>query len=366
MDSGERRAVAALWSLQGVGPKTIARVERALGPLGAVLHRPVREWVPLVQLPASAHEALATVEHLASVADRLERQVRQFGQTIIFPDDPAWPPRLVGPWAPRVLFMMGPGADAAPRRRVAIVGTRKIDPSSAMRVERLAQELASTGVGVVSGAAEGIDMAAHRGALAARGETWAFMGAAIDELDPPQRRLLPGLLKGGGTCFSHYPPGTRSDLSTFSRRNPLISGASDAVLVARAPLGSGALQTAEAALAQGRPLLAIPGDPWNETARGSNELLARGVARACVAPNQVLEALGLTTVASLVRAPAGPKVPVSVIAQRVLEELGHHACDVDTLVIRTGVDAGEVSAALVELEVEGYVLQRGSGLWEKA
>jgi DNA processing protein len=366
MDSGERRAVAALWCLQGIGPKTILAIERALGALGDVLRRPVKDWLPLVQLPASAHAALSAIEHLAGVADRLEQQVRQLGQTIIFPGDPAWPPRLSGPGAPRVLFMIGPGAEAVPRRRVAIVGTRKIDPATAGRVLKLAAELASAGVGVISGAAEGIDMAAHHGALRARGETWAFMGAAIDQLDPPQCRLLPNLLRGDGTCFSHYPPGTRSDISTFSRRNPLISGASDAVLVARAPIGSGALQTAKAAIAQGRPLLVLPADPWNESAMGSNQLLEEGKAKVCVRPQQVLEALGLTGGTSLIRAPAGPKVPVSMIADRVLEELRHHACDVDTLVVRTGLDAGQVASALVELEVEGYVLQRGSGLWEKA
>ncbi len=365
MDSSERRAVAALWSLQGIGPVTIARLERALGPLGPLLNLKVSDWAGRVDLQAPAREALEGVGRLAQVADRLEERARRLGQAIVFPGDDGWPRRMTGAWAPRVLFMVGPGATGPDRRRVAIVGTRRPEPGAAERVARLARELAGQGVGVVSGGAEGIDQAAHFGAIAGGGETWAFLGSAFDELDPMQRPLVEPFFTHGGTFYSQFPPGTRADKSTFTRRNPLISGAADCVLIARAPKKSGALHTAKAALAQGRPLLVLPSDPWNEAAVGSNALLDAGRARPCFSVSNVLDALGLGEATTRVLPQAVDPRSFSVIARRVLEILSSHACDVDVLMARTGLQPGEVKAALVELEVEGAVMKKGSGVWER-
>lgn len=369
MNSAERRVVGALWSLQGIGPKSIASIE-AMYSLSDLLNLPTRRWAPAVDLPSSARSALQDLPSLAKAADELEIRARDAGQTIVFPGDAAWPSRLDDlPAHPRVLFMVGPGNAAAPKRRVGLVGTRHAEPAANARVRGFARELVAAGLGVVSGAAEGIDQAAHFGALEAHGETWAFLGSGIDQIDPAQQTVAEPLLKGGGTLFSHYPPGARADVSTFSRRNYLISGASDATVVARAPLRSGALQTAKSALDQGRPLLAIPGDPWNKAAQGSNALL-RGGAKVCVSVHDVLVAVGLKTTfsPSVVQAPETPVIAITDLsppAQRVLEELTRHACDTDELEAKVRLAPGQVSAALLELEVEGFALQRGGGLWEK-
>jgi DNA processing protein len=362
MEDGVRRAVGALSSVQGVGPVTIAALERVHGSVEVLLDVPVKQWVGTVSLTAQARESLAKVERLAAVADWLTRRLRVLGQRIVFRGDPAWPPNL-GAWAPRVLFMVGPGAAAPPRRRVAIVGTRHPESGAAERVRGLARELAQQGVGVVSGAAEGIDQAGHFGALDRAGETWAFLGCAIDQLDAPQRHLVRPFRDGGGTFFSQFPPGARADRSTFTRRNPLIAGASDVVLVARAPKRSGALQTAVAARALKRPLLAIPGDPWNRAAEGTNRLLQEG-ARVCLSSNDVVEALGLTGAVARVIVQPGPQSELSAAARTVLAVLSRHASDVDELCVKTGLPAGDISAALSELEIEGCAVQKGGGQWE--
>jgi DNA processing protein len=136
-------------------------------------------------------------------------------------------------------------------------------------------------------------------------------------------------------------------------------------LIARAPESSGALYTAQAALEQGRPLLVLPSDPWNEAAVGSNRLVDTGQARPCFSLGTLLEVLGLTDATTrILPQPVDPR-SFSVIARRVLEILSLHACDVDVLIARTGLQPGEVKAALVELEVEGAVMQKGSGVWER-
>jgi DNA processing protein len=215
-------------------------------------------------------------------------------------------------------------------------------------------------VGVVSGAADGVDQAAHAGALEAGAETWAFLGEGLDQVSGARAELAATLREVGGSLFSPFPPGTPGSRSTFRRRNPLISGASDCVLVVRAPVGSGALITAEAALTQGRPLLAMPGDPWNRAAEGCNRLLQSGQARLCLSADEVLQAVGLSAAA---RRPAAPGAVASPEAERLLGLLEGGA-DADALAARAGVGVDRAVALLLELQLAGAVVLRGGGRYE--
>lgn len=366
-DSAERRVVAALWSLPEIGLKTIADVRAAFPRPGELLARPVRSWLGEVELWDGAKAALRGVDCLARVADRLDAQLERLDYRMIFPDHPGWPPALRNlPEAPPLLFMLGDGADGPPRRRVAVVGTRKPETGAAREVRRLAAELASQGVGIVSGGAEGIDRAAHLGAVEAKGETWAFLGCAIEEMDAGQAILKKDFLAGQGTFFSQFSPGRRAERSTFVLRNEWISGAAEAVVIARAPVKSGALQTADHALRQGRPVLAIPGDPWNQAAVGSNALLRKG-ARPCLSAGDVLAVLGLTGILSPRPARAArARQPLSPEAEQLLATMTQAPTAFDELL--EGVlpmDPGVAAAALLELEVAGAVLQRAGKRYER-
>lgn len=356
-----------MWSIRGVGPATLKDLEDRHGPPGPLLEVPVERWAGAVEWHGEAAGLLAQWGVLARVADALEARCRATSQVPIFPGDEAWPARLLEIDAPPVLFLRGPGAAVTPRRRVAVVGTRTPDWGAREQVKLFAGLLAEAGLGVVSGAAVGIDQAAHRGALQAKGESWAFMGAALDQIDAPQRPIAAELLAGGGSLFSQFPPGCRSNASTFIQRNTLISGASDAVLVARAPAKSGALYTAAAAITQQRPLLAMPGDPWTKQAAGCNDLL-KGGARLCLVVGDVLEAVGLEGTLT----PPAPPPPapldlggLSPGARQVLGALDEGPRDFEALEAAAGVASGTLSAALVELELAGVVLQRPGRRYEK-
>ncbi|MFZ5445022.1 MAG: DNA-processing protein DprA [Myxococcota bacterium] len=367
MNTAEKRATAALWSIRGVGPVTLGEVRSRLGPLGELLERPVPEWAPLVPWRADAGAHVREVASLAAQADRLEQQCARLGMEIVFPDDEAWPSKLAQIRnAPPLLFVRGPGARAPRRSRLAIVGTRTPPPGTAQRAADLAVQVAQAGVGVVSGAAIGIDQAAHRGALTAQGETWAFMGAALDQIDSPQRAIVHEMLDAGQTLFSEFPPGFRSNLNSFKLRNRLIAGASDAVLIFRAGPTSGALHTAADALEQGRVVLAAPGDPWVEAARGSNRLLRDQRVRPYVDFSDITAALGLDQTIS----PPEPRVidpsAISTPGSAVLNVLNDGSCDFEELLERLpDMNSGQLSAALLELEVFGAVLHKGGRRYEK-
>jgi predicted Rossmann fold nucleotide-binding protein DprA/Smf involved in DNA uptake len=213
-----------------------------------------------------------------------------------------------------------------------------------------------------------VDQACHWGALDGGGETWAFLGSALDALDPAQARLLPHFLTRGGVFYSELPPGVRASTRTFPRRNRLISGASDAVLILRAGEKSGSLYTALAALAQGRPLLALPGEVNNQAAAGCNALIRAGRAALCLAPEDACRAVGLKP-RLLVK--AGRRVGaeglggLSPEAQAAYRVLSREPRGIDEVLESCRLPSGTLTSALCELELSGLVIQHPGKLYER-
>ena len=304
---------------------------------------------------------------LADVADKLEKKVSKHGYEMVFAGDPKFPPRLTGlADAPPVLFTLGPGADVTPRRRVGMVGTRNPDTGFLEKARLFVERTAAVGLGVISGGAVGVDQACHGAAMRVGAETWAFVGCAIDQLDEAQRVLVRPFRDYGGTLFSEFPPGTRSSRATFPRRNRLIAGASDALLVLRAPLGSGALHTVKYALANDRPVLAMPGDFFNSASSACNTLIREGYARICLEPEHVHEALGVSSKPVEVTLNTTARAePISELCAQVLAHVIRGAeIDFDVLVGLTRFDSGAVASALLELELANRVVQRPGRRYE--
>lgn len=369
MGDAERLVILALWAVPGLGPKSLEQVRAAFPSLGELFERPVKSWLGGSGLVGRVRAAVARLGSLAQAAERVQRAVRQHDYRVVFPGDAGWPPGLMTvPWAPPLLFARGPGAEGRPCRRLAVVGTRAPETGACAEVRRLVAEVAGAGVGIVSGAAEGIDRAAHLGALDAGGETWAFLACAIEEMDPPQRALRRVFEAGRGTFFTQFPPGVRSNKARFVQRNAWVSGAADAVLVARAPWRSGALITAARAREQGRPLLVLPGDPWNGAAAGSNALLREG-ARVCLGPRDALEAVGLPGTSATGARAASIDTDAEALgptAARVLEAVQRAPSSFEALQERLGgLSGAELASALLELELAGHVLQRPGKHYER-
>lgn len=356
MKNPDQRAVAALWSLRGIGPKFIDELERRHGALGVLLTVPVREWLGSVKTNAPARESLSSVATLEDAACALEAKLAKARYGVHFLGDDAYPSALATiPDPPRVLFAWGALASRGPAPRVAMVGTRQPQPDFAQWFRSLAEEIAAAGVTVVSGAAEGCDTAAHLGALDAGGETWAVLGCAIEQVDPHQRQVLRRIAEHGGSVLTELPPGGRPEPGTFVRRNRLISGCADATVVGRAPEGSGALHTAARAKDQYRPVLACPGAPWDAHADGCHALLADG-AKPCWRAKDVFAALGLVVDSKApTRRWAPDDPPAEPLQRRVLEALDLHPREFDVVAAAVSAPSGLVQAALLELELKGYV-----------
>ncbi len=360
LNDRERLAILSLWAVPGIGPKTFAAIVGFFGnDVTAVLGLAPHEWVGALSLSVPVREMLSRVRKMSDLGECMMERARRANVGIAFPGDPAFPPRLVEiADPPPVLFFRG--TPSAPRRRIAMVGSRRPDQGFLPFAQHFASEVAEGGVGIVSGAAIGVDCECHEGALKVGAETWAFTGSALDELDPPQASLLPKVLKGGGMFFTELPLGVRASTTTFPRRNRLISGAADAVLVLRAGIPSGALHTAQAAVLQGRPLLAMPGEANNKAAFGCNGLIRSGHARLCLTPQDAWAAVGIVPGVSARPRKAGLPLDLDSLsdnARIAYGVVGQVPLSLDDVLLACGLPSGSLISALCELELMGLVVQ---------
>ncbi|MGQ0507834.1 MAG: DNA-processing protein DprA [Myxococcaceae bacterium] len=360
-----RLALLSLWVIPKLGPQSLEVLARAVpGFPAAMLDLKTVDWAHLIDLPPNIRSSLISVKRLAMLGERTLERARKANARIAFVDDPEYPDRLRSvSTAPPLLFYWG--NVGAPRRRLAVVGCRQLDTDFGDWITALAAEVAAQGVGIVSGLAFGADSAAHKGALQVGGETFAFLGSALDQIDPGQRSLVGSFLEGQGVLFTELPPHIRANKITFPLRNRLIAGASDAVLVVRAKEKSGSLYTAEAAIRQGRPLFAVPGDVRAPEARGCNLLLRYGRAKACLDPSDVLEVLGVGETETEVARPQVDLKSLSANAVTAYEALAATRRSFEEVLADTALGSGALTSALCELELKGLVIQRPGKRYER-
>ncbi len=175
---------------------------------------------------------------------------------------------------------------------IGVVGTRHATDYGKYAAEELSFALAREGVTIVSGMAAGIDSCGHRGALRAKAPTIAVLGCGIDVVYPASNAALEREIERDGAVLTEYPPGTEPKGTNFPRRNRIISGLSQGVLVAEAPVKSGALITADCALAQGKDVFAVPGGIYTPSSAGCNLLISQGAKLVSCAAD-ILEEYGM-------------------------------------------------------------------------
>jgi DNA processing protein len=272
------------------------------------------------------------------------------------PADPRYPRRLLDLRCPPDPLWVDGAAGALAGRSVSIVGTRRMTPYGARVGRELALACAGAGIVVVSGLAQGVDTAAHQGALEAAGETVAVLGAGIvSYLDEARgrRRRLAHAIRTSGALISEFPPEAPPQIWTFAQRNATIAALGEVTVVVEAPIGSGALITAEEARKLRRPIYAVPGPIGVSASAGANALIASGRARVLTGASMLLEVLGARgTVAS--EDPDG-------LAMRVLDELAAAPADPDALARRLGLSGAAFATVVARLLIRGQIASAADG-----
>ena len=173
------------------------------------------------------------------------------------------------------LFFKGKLPDEG-KKAAAVVGARACTYAGQALAAQIGEELAQADVEVISGMARGIDGCAQQAALNAGGVSFGILGSGVDLIYPPEHRNLYEALSRAGGVISEFPPGSPPIGSHFPRRNRLISGLTDFLIVVEARERSGSLITVDCALEQGKDVYAVPGRPSDALSRGCNRLIAQG------------------------------------------------------------------------------------------
>lgn len=261
---------------------------------------------------------------------------------------------------PPVLYIRG-DAQVLQYPQLAIVGSRKASPAGLRAASQFARAACSYDYSIVSGLALGIDGAAHRGALDAGGKTVAVMATGIDRLYPRRHCRLAEQVMEAGCLVTEQPPGQKPLPGLFPRRNRIISGLSQAILVAEAALRSGSLITAGSAMEQGREVFAVPHSLFHPGGRGCLKLLVDGAGMA-LSIEDVLQAIGplRQLERQLVIADQPPVVDQLSPGQNlVLAAVGFEPTSLDDLAKNSGLPVARVMAALSELELSGKIARQG-------
>jgi DNA processing protein len=386
-----RRLAAEASSTRDGSASRRAAPEPVAPVMARVLARALPRWAPRL----AALDARPALDALSAC-----------GGTLLVPGQVGWPSRLadLGAAGPLCLWVRGaPSLSVLARRSIAVVGARAATSYGERVAADLAAGVVDQGVTVVSGGAFGIDVAAHRAALAADGATVALLAGGVDRPSPEgNRTVLERLLDHGGALVAESPPGTPPTRSRFLQRNRLIAALTGATVVVEAAWRSGALSTAARAAELLRPVGAVPGPVTSLASAGCHRLLRDGAAVCVTDAAEALELLGPAPV----RGDDGPLGDVrrdasgapggsdgsptpggrdgsggsgwcdasggpggrdrsDGVPARVLDALPRRGgVPVDEIARRAGLAVREVSGALGRLELEGAV-RREDRLWRR-
>ena len=365
----ERRARVALNAVAEPGDPRMGRLVAELGAL--TVHERLLGDRDLHGLRSELATRLLGLD-----PDRLLAQADARGVRFVVPGDPEWPGSLddlvaVEPLnrlggVPVGLWLRGPLAlDDSCRRSVAVVGSRSATSYGEQVALGLAAGLAGAGVTVLSGAAFGIDVAAHRGALAAGGPTVAVLACGADRAYPAAHRELLQLLAEQGLVVSEVPPGGAPTRHRFLGRNRLIAALSSGTVVVEAAVRSGALNTASWAGRLNRPLMGVPGRVTEAPAEGVHELIRSGAATLVARAEHVLELVSPTGSFTWDSPRAEPTARdgLSPSDQRVLEGVPLHERAAPASIARVcGLSVPVVADSLSRLRGLGWVTD-ADGRW---
>ena len=385
MEAAELKAWLRLTLSPGVGNDTARKLLAAFGSAEAVFEQSAAALRLLgsdklvraitTEPPKLAELLQATLDWLAASAERAVAPIGSalYPTALLNIEDP-----------PLVLYMMGcqlKQLQSAPNliaKNLAIVGSRNPTPQGEANARQFAKAFAEQGLCIVSGLALGVDGAAHDGALLGAPDdgcaTIAVVGTGLDRVYPKKHLNLAHRIAQQGLIISEFPLGTPPLTGNFPKRNRIISGLSQGVLVVEAAVKSGSLITARLANEQGKDVFAIPGSIHSPQSRGCHALIKQG-AKLVETAQDVLEELRISVAAPSWTDAApdaegdesedGQEGETPNADKAFLSALGFDVVSLDALQARTGMATPALQAQLLELELDGHVMRLPGGLFQR-
>jgi len=401
LSGAEKKALIGLMSIPGIGPGIGRRLLGAFDSAQAIFEAPKERLLEVSGVGESMAQRLLRGPEQRTVEDTLDRIEKHQIRILYYKrrDYPQGLLRLASP--PLLMYLKGNlPEDWSPHRMIGIVGTRNPDRAGTHLTAETVRTFCQKGWTVVSGGALGIDASAHYATLHQGGVTIAVLGCGVDQVYPSQHReLFERICAQGGALLSEFPPGTLPERGFFPRRNRLIAALCSGVLVVQGRRGSGALNTAEHAQRLDVPVMAFPGRPGDPLSEGPHQLIRDG-ARLVESGEEIIEYLqglsGVEVQESSVEKPGSQQTQLSLwgsptqenresipeihesgegdrfvgaqmgsSAKRILELLSKQPQHIDEIVQKSSLATAQVTATLLELELEGWVTAHPGMLYSR-
>lgn len=354
----EKMVRAAFRTMKGIGSQHLRQLIARFGSAVKAWEAPSNRYLQTFVREKWIDELLKDRKTMdpQKIGDNFNQQ----GIGMIIPNESDYPPLLAElADAPPILFFRGHLQGKA--EVLAVVGSRQATAYGKSAARFLARDAAAKGIVIASGLARGIDTAAHQGALEGEGTTWAFLGCGLDCVYPSENRRLAEEILKNGALISEFTLGTPPQAGNFPARNRLISGSSLGVVVVEAAERSGALITVDFALEQGREVFAVPGPIFSKVSRGPHHLLRQG-AKIVENIEDILNEMPVGR--KYVRRVLGQKEQISesvsqegVEYRSILQQLSDVPLHIDQIVLNSTLSAANISLALLELQLDGKILQ---------
>ena len=373
MHDNELKYWLALKMVEGVGNVAFTAIVKTFGSPKEVFDAP---FDSLKEMPGIGKKVASQIKSFSNW-QQVERELaaaRNQQVSIITYHDPLYPINLLNIYDfPPFLYVKGSLKEED--INIAVVGSRMASTYGKFSTERLCRELAINGITVVSGLARGIDTAAHRGSIAAKGRTIAVLGCGIDIVYPPENKELFTTIPLQGAIITEFPFGTPPNGPNFPARNRIISGISLGVVVVEANEKSGSLITARTALEQGREVFAVPGSIDSAGSRGTNRLIKQGakliedvydILDEIMPQIEMKQKIHIPEAAEKTKSHKGIPLADRPISgnddltdkeRTLLECISASPVTIDSLIAQTGERPGEILNNLLLLELKGLITQ---------
>ncbi|MBI2194308.1 MAG: DNA-protecting protein DprA [Planctomycetes bacterium] len=341
----------------GVGAVVFRKLRAHFGGARAILEAKESELRRVEGVPSAVARAISRER---GDGESEVAQAEKLGIGIVPCDHPQYPRNLLAIYDPPLVLYVRGRLEETDVLSLGVIGSRRCSSYGSAQALRFASELSQMGFTIVSGLAQGIDTAAHEGALRAEGRTLAVLGCGLCKLYPRQNLRLAEKIAGQGAVISEFPLRTPVDPRHFPQRNRVISGLSLGIVVIEATKESGTLITARWALEQGREVFALPGRVDSPTSQGTHALIQKG-AKLVTCPGEMVEELG--PLAETVQLPG--REPVSTPRElmlnarerQVYNRIGSEPVPIDEIIVLTGLPAPVVASTLTILEIKQAVKQ---------
>lgn len=352
-----REAYLALNMMHRIGPVRVRGWLEAVGEPAGLFTRTADDLQKTLG-PSDTLDALLSQRDELPWREEIEK-AEAAGIQWVTPADDEYPSVLTTMHDPPLALYIRGEWKTSDRHALALVGCRQCTHYGRQVADRLGYQLAQAGFTVLSGLARGIDTAAHKGALKAKGRTIAVIGSGLFKLYPPESTDLADAIAASGAVVSEYPLERAPDRTTFPYRNRLISGFSLGTVVVEAGSRSGALHTADAAMDQGKSVFAVPGRIDAPTARGPNRLIKQG-ARLVDDVKDIFDEFeyleGLEQPSAKTRGKKNtPDAMINDAERAVLLALAEGHEDADALGRTLGLTSAELSTQLFGLEMKKII-----------